>query len=164
MDMGNGEERMAYLPSYILNRSSIDYIKITNSKNEEVARSFVLSDINAIKINEFKEKLPAMLSILTKEISLTIGSEALDKKSKILSTVFKTGTALYGQNDVSTWSLLPEKILVLSFVPDAKESYQISIVDKSGKTLSQEALTIDKTNKLKNIYKHYTLRDRKICK
>ncbi|NEW60369.1 hypothetical protein GSY74_03665, partial [Sulfurovum sp. bin170] len=121
MDMGNGQQRMAYLPSYILEKSDIDYIKIIDSQNKEVARSSLLSDINAIKINEFKEKLPAILSILTKEATISMGSEALDKKSKLLATIFKTGSAIYGQNDVSTWSLLPEKILVISFTPKNKE-------------------------------------------
>ena len=164
MDMGNGEQRMAYLPSYTLEKSNIDYIKIIDSQNQEVARSLILSDINAIKINEFKEKLPAIFSILTKEATLTIGSEALDEKSKLLATIFKTGSAIYGQNDISTWSLLPEKILVASFVPKEGEKYSMVVVSTSGETLERETLELKKRDKLKNIYGHYTIRDIEICK
>ena len=164
MDMGNGEQRMAYLPSYTLEKSDIDYIKIIDSQNKEVARSSVLSDINAIKINEFKEKLPTILSILTKEATITMGSEALDKKSRLLATIFKTGSAVYGQNDVSTWSLLPEKILVVSFVPKEREKYMMEVILKSGKVVNREALEVGGAEKLRNIYRHYNIRNSKVCK
>ena len=164
MDMGNGEQRMAYLPSYKLEISDIEYIKITNSKGEEVARASLLSDINAIKINEFKEKLPAILSILTKEATISLGSKALDKKSKLLATIFKTGSAIYGQNDTSTWSLLPQKILVASFMPKKDEQYKMVIINNNGDTIGEEPLDIKMGKNLKNLYKHYTIRNNKICK
>ena len=164
MDMGNGEQRMAYLPSYTLEKSDIDYIKIIDSQNKEVTRSSVLSDINAIKINEFREKLPAILSILTKEATISLGSEALDEKSKLLATIFKTGSAIYGQNDISTWSLLPEKILVASFIPKEDKKYTMEVVLKSGEVVKREALEVGGAKKLKSIYRHYSIRDGKVCK
>ena len=163
MDMGNGEERMVYLPSYRVEISDIDYIKIVDSQGNEVVRSSVLSDINAIKINEFREKLPAILTVVTNEASISLGSEALDKKSKLLATLFKTGSALYGQNDVSTWASLPEKILVVSFVPNKEESYIMVVVKKNGELLVKKKIDIKKTEKLKNVYRHYTIRDNQIC-
>ena len=163
MDMGDGKERMAYLPSYRLEISDIDYIKIIDSQDREVARSSLLSDINAIKINEFREKLPAILSILTKEATISMGSEALDGKSKLLATIFKTGSALYGQNDISTWALLPEKILVVSFIPNNKKLYWIVVVNKNGKVVDREPLEIKRDNRLKNIYRHFTIRGSRVC-
>ena len=165
MDMGNGEQRMAYLPNYTLDKSNnISYIKILDSKNVEVTKSSLLSDINAIKVNEFREKLPAILSILTKEASISIGSQLLDEKSKLLATIFKTGSAIYGQNDISTWSLLPQKILVVSFVPKKEERYRMVIIDKNGDSIIEELLNIKRNKNLKNIYKHYTIRNNKVCK
>jgi len=162
MDMGDGKERMAYLPSYSLEISDIDYIKVIDSQGREVARSSLLSDINAIKINEFRKKLPAILSILTKEATISMGSEALDGKSKLLATIFKTGSALYGQNDISTWALLPEKILVVSFEPNDK-SYQMVVVDKQGQPIKQYPLEIAKSAKTKNTYRHFMIRGEEIC-
>jgi len=162
MDMGNGEQRIAYLPSYSLEISDVDYIKIIDSQGQEVARSSLLSDINAIKINEFREKLPAILSILTKEATISLGSEALDGKSKLLATIFKTGSAIYGQNDISTWSSLPQKILVASFEPK-DYSYQMVVVDRGGQIVEKYPLKITKSTKTKNIYRHFMIRGEKIC-
>ena len=164
MDMGNGEQRMAYLPSYRLAVSDIDHIKIVNIEGKEIAKSSLLSDINAIKVNEFREKLPAMLSLISKEVALSIGTEALDKDSKLLGVIFKTASAIYAQNDISTWSLLPQKILVISFVPKSNESYEILVMDKDNKVITKTELLIRKNKNLKNIYKHFIIRENKICK
>jgi hypothetical protein len=163
MDMGNGEERMAYMPSYTLTISDVDFIKIIDSRGDEVARTSLLSDVNAIKVNEFKEKLPAVLSMIVKEATVSMGSEVLDERSKLLATIFKTGSAVYGQNDVSTWSSLPEKILVASFLFEPKKQYSMVVVDKRGQELIRKRLELKKDKGLKNIYKHYMIRDNKIC-
>jgi hypothetical protein len=155
---------MAYLPSYSLEISDIESIKIIDSQGQEVARTSLLSDINAIKVNEFKEKLPAILSMLTKEATISLGSEALDKKSKLLATIFKTGSAIYGQNDTSTWSLLPQKILVASFSPKKGEKYTIETLSKEGSLLDRYPLEISTQTDLKNQYRHYMIRDSTVCK
>jgi len=165
MDIGNGEQRMAYLPDYTLDENNnIHSIKIVDSQNNEVAKSSLLCDINAIKVNEFREKLPAILSIITKEASISVGSKLLTEKSKLLATIFKTGSAIYGQNDISTWSLLPQKILVISFVPKKEERYKMIIIDNSGNTIREKSLDIKPNKNLKNIYSHYTIRNNKVCK
>ena len=165
MNMGNGEQRMAYLPDYTLDENNnIHSIKIVDSQNNEVAKSSLLCDINAIKVNEFREKLPAILSILTKEASISLGSKLLTEKSKLLATIFKTGSAIYGQNDISTWSLLPQKILVISFIPKKDERYKMAIIDNNGNTIREKSLDIKLNKNLKNIYKHYTIRNNKVCK
>lgn len=101
---------------------------------------------------------------MTKEATISLGSEALDKKSKLLATILKTGSAIYGQNDTSTWSLLPKKILVVSFVFDESESYKMLVISKSGEVVNREPLEVKKAEKLKNIYRHYSIRDGKVCK
>ena len=163
LDMGNGEKRMVYMPSFILDISDIEYIKIIDSQGQEVARSSLLADINAIKINEFKEKLPSIIYLISKEMSSSIASSLLEGKSKIVAGVLKAGNAIYSQNDISTWSLLPQKILVASFVL-RDNNYQILLISKDNEVLNKSLFRVTKPTKIKNIYKHFNIRDVSICK
>jgi len=164
LDMGNGETRIAYLPAFSqVYKSDVDYIRVLDSNNNEVAKTSLLSDIKAIKINEFREKLPSMVYILTKEAGVTLASKALDEKSKGIASIFKIANAIYSQQDVSTWGLLPEKILVASFIPKTNESYKIELVSKRGKVVQRMNLKLDKQDSIKNIYKHFIVRNNNIC-
>ena len=164
LDMGNGETRMAYLPAFSqVYKSDIEYIQIVDSHNNEVAKSSLLSDVKAIKINEFKEKLPSIAYILSKEAGVTLASKALDEKSKGIATIFKIANAVYGQQDISTWGILPEKILVASFMPKANESYKIELISKRGNVIQKSGLKLDKRDGIKNIYKHFVIRNSKVC-
>lgn len=164
LDMGNGETRMAYLPAFSqVYKSDIDYIRVLDSHNSEVARTSLLSDVKAIKINEFREKLPSIAYILTKEAGVTLASKALDEKSKGIATIFKIANAVYSQQDISTWGLLPEKILVASFTPKANESYKMEFVSNRGRVIQRTNLKLDKRGSLKNIYKHFLVRNSKMC-
>jgi len=164
LDMGNGETRMAYLPAFSqVYKSDIDYIRVVDSSHNEVAKTSLLSDIKAIKINEFREKLPSMTYILTKEAGVTLASKALDEKSKGIATIFKVANAIYSQQDTSTWGLLPEKILVASFIPKSNESYSMEFVSRSGKILQKSRLRLDRKNGIKNIYKHFVVRNNRVC-
>ena len=164
LDMGNGETRMAYLPAFSqVYKSDINYVRVVDSHNNEVAKTSLLSDINAIKINEFREKLPSIAYILTKEAGVTLASKALDEKSKGIATIFKIANAVYSQQDVSTWGLLPEKILVASFIPKVNESYKMEFVSNKGRVIQRSNLKLDKRNSVKNIYKHFIVRNNKTC-
>lgn len=163
MDMGNGEKRMATLPSFTLSKSDIDHIKILDKDGTVVAKSFLLTDINAIKINEFKEKLSSILYLVSKELALSVGIQSLNSQSKLLSGILKTGLALYGQQKTGTWSLLPQKILVASFMATSNKAYKILIYSKEGKLLNTYPLKISKSNVSKNNYQHFFLREKNIC-
>jgi len=163
LDMGNGEKRMAYLPSFSLTKSKVDYIEIVNEKGKVVAKSRLLADINAIKVNEFKEKLPGMLSLVSTELSVSLASEVLDKKSQLIAGLFKAGAAIYGQNDKATWSLLPQKILVATFEPLRDVKYSVVVHSKGGAVLDRYALKLLNPNKTHTLYKHFSLRGEKIC-
>jgi len=164
MKMGNGEKRMATLPTFSLSKSNIDHIEIINKKGVLVATTSLLSDVNAIKINEFKEKLPTILSTISRELALSVGSEALNGQSKLLSGVVKAGMAIYTQANTSTWSLLPQKILVASFKATNKnQSYKMLIRSKDGTLLNTYPLLIAKNSSTKNIYRHFLLRKEKMC-
>ena len=154
--LGNGEKRMASLPNFFVSQSNISYIEIFNSNGNSVAKTSLLSDINAIKINEFKEKLPAILSIISGELALVTGSEALNNsQSKLLAGIFKAGMAIYSQNDTSTWSLLPQKILIASFPVTKNQPYKMIMYTKDDKQLGSYPLLITNNNSTNNIYKHF---------
>jgi hypothetical protein len=163
MEMGNGEKRMAVLPTFSVSKSDIDYIEIIDNKGKFVTKTSLLSDVNAIKVNEFKEKLPAILSMLSKELALSVGIEALNGQSKLLAGVVKAGMAIYTQVETSTWSLLPQKILVASFKATQNQSYKMVIYSKDGTILKKYPLGISKNSSTKNIYKHISLRNNMVC-
>jgi hypothetical protein len=163
LNMENGEERMAYLPSFHLEISDVESVYIKNSKGEEVARTSLLSDINAIKINEFREKLPSILYLISEQLSISLALNQLESNSKIISGIFNTGATIYGQNTTATWSFLPQKTLVLSFVPQNSETYTMVVLSKNGETLDKKLLTWELSTKTKNIYKNFIIRSNKIC-
>lgn len=164
LDMGNGETRMAYLPAFSqVYKSDVDSIRVIDSMGNEITRSSLLSDVKAIKINEFREKLPSIAYILTKEVGVILASKTLDEKSKGIATIFKIANAVYNQQDVSTWGLLPEKILVASFIPKSNESYTMELISHSGMVLQTSRLRLDKKDGVKNIYKHFIVRNHKMC-
>ena len=164
LDMENGETRMAYLPAFSqVYKSDVDYIRIVDSRNKEVARTSLLSDVKAIKINEFREKLPSITYILSKEVGVTLASKVLDEKSKGIATVFKIANAVYSQQDISTWGLLPEKILVASFIHKLNENYEMELVSKRGNILKRSKLVLKNSDNIKNIYKHFIVRNNYVC-
>ena len=164
MKLGNGDKRMASLPTFSLSQSPIHYIEILDNKGRSVAKTSLLSDINAIKINEFKEKLPAMLSIISGELALSTASEALNNsQSKLLAGMIKAGMAIYSQNDIATWSLLPQKILVASFEVTKNQSYKMVMYAKDGKHLASYPLVISRNSSTNNTYKHFFLKEEKMC-
>ena len=164
MDMGNGEKRMATLPSFTVTKSDIDHVKIVDKEGHVVAKSWLLTDINAIKINEFKEKLSSILYLVSKELALSVGIQSLNNQSQLLKGTVKAGLAIYGQQNRGTWSLLPQKILVASFQATNNTTYKLLIYSKENKLLNSYPLEISKNKLSKNTYKHFLLREKRICR
>jgi hypothetical protein len=154
---------MATLPDFSLSKSNIDYIEIRNKNGTVVTRTSLLSDVNAIKINEFKEKLPSILSILSRELALSVGVETLNGQSKLLVGVIKASMAIYTQVETSTWSLLPQKILVASFKITENTEYEIVAYSKGGNVINRSPLVIRKNGSSKNTYRHLFLRKKRMC-
>lgn len=164
IELGNDEKRMASFPTFSLSQSDIDYIQVLDSKGKLVTKSSLLSDINAIKINEFREKLPMILSLISKELLLSTGSEALNStQPKLLTGIIKAGMAIYSQNDTSTWSLLPQKTLVASFQAVKDEFYTITTHTKDGIQLGSYPLVLGQSQSTHNTYKHFLFRKNKMC-
>lgn len=157
--LSNNEKRMVYLPAFSLSISDVAYIELINSKGTVIERSSLLSDVNAIKINEFKEKLPTMVYLLSEKLALSVASKGIEARSKFLATLFNLTTTLYGQVDTLTWSLLPEKILAISFIPHKNEVYKLLLYSKNNKVLDKYDLNVlDKSS-----YRHFSIREEKIC-
>lgn len=159
IELTNNQKRMVYLPAFSLSISEVSYIELVDRKGMVIERSSLLSDINAIKINEFKEKLPSMLYLLSEKLALSVASQGIEEQSKLLATLFNLTTTLYGQVDTLTWSLLPEKILAISFMPQENEEYHLLLYSKNDKILGKYGLNLSD----KRSYKHFSIREKKIC-
>ncbi len=152
-------EEMLYLPTFKLYKSKIDKIIVTDSFDKIVAKSSVLSDIDAIKVNEFKEMLPSLISKLATESGKEILIETLSQKSSSVGAMFKTISTVYSQNSLQTWSTLPKRIEVISFTPKKDVSYRLKIIDKDGKILNNKKLQLNCIKKKKNCYQYYLIKE-----
>jgi len=162
MNLNNGVERSRYLPYYKLFSSKVEEIIISDSKGRTVAKSSLMADIKSIKINEFKEKLPSMISILSGEVADASIPHLLENVNPSLRILYNIGSAFSKPRKLSTWTLLPEKILVISFIPKQREKYTIKVILKDKKPLIK-TLDLSKQRNTKNIYRHFTIKKGKIC-
>ena len=162
MNLNNGLERSRYLPYYKLFNSKVEKIIISDSKGKIVARSSLMADIKAIKVNEFKEKLPSMISILGGEVADATIPHLLENVNPSLRILYNIGSAFSKPRRLSTWTLLPEKILVASFIPKQGEKYMIKVILKDKKPLIR-TLNLSKQHNTKNIYRHFTIKKGKFC-
>ena len=105
-----------------------------------------------------------MISKIVLESGKEILSEALSKNSSSsASAIYKTINVIYSQNNLLTWSVLPQRIDVLSFLPLESEQYLLKVIDKNGKILDNKRLNLKCLKKQKNCYQYYLLRDNKFC-
>ncbi len=148
---------MLYLPTFKLYKTKIDKIIITDSHDKTVAESTILSDIDAIKVNEFKAILPSLIGRWIAESSKEILIETLSQKSSSAGALVKTISTIYSQNNLQTWSTLPKRVDVISFIPKESESYRLKIIDKDGKILNYKKLKLNCIKKQKNCYKYYRI-------
>ena len=87
----------------------------------------------------------------------------VEERSKLIGTIFKLAMLMSNKNNVSTWSLLPKKILVASFEPKDNVQYKIKVISKNGNILDEKVLDLSSSRKTQNIYRHFTIRTRSIC-
>jgi len=147
-----------YLPTFKIHKTSIDKIIITDSNDKIVANSSLLCDIDAIKVNEFKKKLPSLLGKFTAECGKLALNDTLSKTSSSLGAVSKTFTTIYSQNNLMTWKNLPKRIDVISFTLKENESYNLKVIDKNGKIVHNQKLKLECSKKHKNCYGYYRLK------
>lgn len=165
MTMGNGNQRMAYLPSFDFFSNNISYIEILNKQGKVVAKTSLLVDIDAIKINEFREKLPSMLSLIGTQFAKDIAYFSSERQSSgWVEVLIKGLVATVGRPSRATWVTLPKKTLVASFVPKNGETYTMVAFSNSHEELDRKILNISKNSQTKNIYRYFILKNENFCK
>ena len=164
MNMGNGQQKMVYLPSFDFFANNVSYIKILDSHNDEVAKTSLLVDVDAIKINEFREKLPSFLSLVGTQFTKDVAFFASERQaSGWVEILIKGFVALHGRPSQATWVTLPKKTLVASFMPKKSERYTMVVISNSGQELDRETLDISRITNTKNIYRYFRIKDDNFC-
>ena len=153
------KQNMLYLPTFKIYKSIVDQIIVIDSDDKLIAESSILSDIDAIKVNEFKAKLPSLIKKLATETGKEVLTDALSQKSSSIGAVAKTLSTVYSQNNLLTWSSLPKRIDVISFIPSKNETYRLKILGKNGKILHNKKLGLNCSKKQKNCYQYYRIEE-----
>ena len=157
------KEEKLYFPSYVLYLSDIEKIELCNSAGSVVATSSTLSDINAIEINAFKKELPDIInSIVTEGVKEAV-ADGLQKNVPVVAPFYQMFKVIYSHRNQLSWTTLPQKIDVISFVPQKGEVYMLKAVDKNGKILDTKQLEWHCSKKFKNCYMHYLLKNNRFC-
>jgi len=158
------KELRLYLPSFVLYLSQIDKIVLLDKKNNVIAVSHTLSDINAIKINAFRKMLPFMLDKIFKEVSKEMLGDTIARQNSLIGPVYNFLKVLYSQNNILSWTSLPQRIDVISFIPQINQEYMLEARDKNARVLDRIVFQVNCSEKLKNCYRHYVLKKDKFCK
>ena len=160
-------------PTFKLDKSSVDYIVVKDSKGLVVAQSSILSDIDAIVINLFKERVPGIIlrqviNVGSKTVASESISNKLDNGNVLVSTAVGLGMSLVNavtsKADIRTWNTLPSKIHALSFNIDKNQKYTLHLINKNGSEIGKQPLILNKNKNLKNSYSIITIKGKEICK
>ena len=157
------KQEMLDFPSFVLYLSDIEKVELCNSAGEVVAISSTLSDICAIEINAFKKELPDLVNKIIAEVAKEAVADSLQKNMPVLAPFYQMLKVIYSQNNPLSWTTLPQKIDVISFVPQKGETYILRAVDKNGKILDTKKLQWQCSKKYKNCYMHYLLKNNRFC-
>ena len=152
------QQKMLYLPTFKLYKSRVDHVNIIDAKRNIIARSSVLCDVDAIKVNAFKAQLPSLIEKMFKESSKDIASSVIAEKSSAVGAAYNAFSVIYSQNNIQTWENLAKHIDVASFIPKKNMQYSLQIIDKNGKIVHEEKLNIKFNSKLKNRYHYYYIK------
>lgn len=168
-----GAMQFTSFPTFRLTQNDASSVTIKDSDGKSVATSSILTDVDAIVINLFKERIPGI--ILRQVINLgskTVASESIssniDNGNALVGAAVGLGmsalNALTSKADTRTWNTLPSKIHALSFTPDATKTYTVHVLNKEGKEISKRPLTLTKNRHLKNSYAIISVKGHEICK
>jgi hypothetical protein len=98
------------------------------------------------------------------ELSKEVFGNTVVQKNKIITRFYEFFKVLYSQNNLLTWTTLPQRIDVLSFIPENGEIYTLEARNKDGKILDHIPLCFHCNKRLKNCYKHYVIKKDRFCK
>lgn len=151
----NGAMQFVSFPTFKMAQSSASRVIIKDKRGVIVASSSILTDVDAIVINIFKERVLGM--ILRQVVNVgtkTVTSEAIANKldtGNVLRGVSLV-SAMTSKADTRTWSTLPSKIDALSFEYEPSNKYTLHLLNKQSRELSKQPLVLTKQQGLKNSY------------
>lgn len=167
-----GAMQFTSFPTFKLTENDANSVVVKDDSGTTVATSSILTDVDAMVINLFKERVPGI--ILRQVINVgskTVASESISNKvdngNVLVSAAVGLGmsmvNAVTSKADTRSWTTLPSKIDALSFKPDASKKYTVHLLDKNGRELEKQPLTLNKNKNLKNNYAIITIKGHKIC-
>lgn len=159
-------------PTFKLSEYQVTKAIVKNERGETLASSAILTDVDAIVINLFKERVPGI--ILRQVINVgskTIASESISNKvdngNVLVSAAIGLGMSLVNavtsKADTRSWHTLPSKIHALSFNYDKAQVYTLHLLNKNGIQIEKRPLLLEKNKNLKNSYSIVTIRNNQIC-
>jgi len=169
----NGAMQFVSFPTFKLANSPANSVIIKDDKGDIIAQSSILTDVDAIVINIFKERVLGMILRQVVNVgSKTVASEAIsnriDTGNVLVGAAVGLGvslvSAMTSKADTRTWSTLPSKIDALSFAYNPSKKYTLRLLDKQGGELSKQPLVLTKQKSMKNSYTIITIKDSNICK
>jgi hypothetical protein len=169
----NGAMQFVSFPTFRISKNPANSVLIRDDTGATVAKSSILTDVDAIVINIFKERVLGM--ILRQVVNVgakTVASEAIANKidtgNVLVGAAVGLGvslvSAITSKADTRTWSTLPAKIDALSFSYDSSKKYTLHLLDKSGNEISKQPLVLKKQKSLKNSYTVISIKGNEICK
>jgi len=169
----NGAMQFVSFPTFKLSNSPANSVIIKDDKGDIVAKSSILTDVDAIVINIFKERVLGMILRQVVNVgSKTVASEAISNRintgNVLVGAAVGLGvslvSAMTSKADTRTWSTLPSKIDALSFAYNPSKKYTLHLLDKQGRELSKQPLVLTKQKSMKNSYTIITIKGSNICK
>lgn len=168
----NGAMQFVSFPTFKMAGHPANSVIIKDSTGAIVAKSSILTDVDAIVINIFKERVLGM--VLRQVVNVgakTVASEAIanriDTGNVLVGAAVGLGvslvSAMTSKADTRTWSTLPAKIDALSFFYDPSKKYTLHLLDRGGDEISKRPLVLTKQNSLKNSYTVISIKGSDIC-
>jgi len=160
-------------PTFNLDLHNTDYVEIRDTKGNRVASSSVLSDIDAIVVNTFKERvtgiiLRQVINVGSRSVATEKLSETADSGNPIVSAAVGLGMSIFNgmtsQADTRSWSTLPSAIHALTFNYQNGESYSAYLLSKNGTVLDTKPLKFAPSQNLKNSYAILDVKSKQVCK
>ena len=167
-----GAMQFTAFPTFRLSETNTATILIKDDSGKTVATSSILTDVDAIVINLFKERVPGI--ILRQVINLgskTVATESISNKvdngnvlvSAVVGLGMSMANAVISKADTRSWSTLPSKIHALSFNQDDSKTYTVHLLNEDDKEIGKQPLILNKNKNLKNSYNIINVKNHQIC-
>jgi len=167
-----GAMQFTSFPTFKLSETQADHVLIKDEKGTIVAHSSILTDVDAIVINLFKERVPGIIlrqviNVGSKTVATETISNKIDTGNALVSAAVGLGmsmvNAVTSKADLRGWSTLPSKIHALSFNYDSHQKYTLHLINKNDQEISKRPLILRKSKNLKNSYAIISIKSNLVC-